>query len=280
MQEIIQYFNGNPIIYKLFLSFIILLVYIKLIRIANKVLFKTIKDNGIYYTTRKRLYYLHSVILLVIFIIIWSESRMDLTIYVGFISAGIAIALREIFTNIAALLIIVIQKPFEVGDRVIVNDRAGDVIDQKIFHFVIMEVTAKTDGEQCTGKIVHIPNNYIFLHAIANANKGFGYIWNEIEVRLTIDSEWEEAKAQLETIVKKHAEHLTEEAKNKVHEASKKYMLHSQNLNPIVYVTVKDGFIKLNMRYLTEPRTSKITEDTIWREILLYVKDNKAVKLA
>jgi small-conductance mechanosensitive channel len=101
--------------------------------VVDKVLFKTIKDNGMYYTTRKRLYYLHSVIILVIFIMLWSESRLDLTIYVGFISAGIAIALKEIFTNIAALLIIIIQKPFEV--------------------------------------------------------------------RLTIDSEWEEAKAQLETIV-------------------------------------------------------------------------------
>ncbi|WP_227938180.1 mechanosensitive ion channel domain-containing protein [Alkalihalobacillus deserti] len=280
MQEIIQYFNENPMIYKLLLSLFILLIYIKLIRIFNKLLFKTIKDNSLYYTTRKRLYYLHSVIILVIFIILWSESRLDLTIYVGFISAGIAIALREIFTNIVALLIIVIQKPFEVGDRVIVNDRAGDVIDQKIFHFVVMEVTAKTEGEQSTGKIVHIPNNYIFLYAVSNANKGFKYIWNEIEVRLTIDSEWEEAKAQLETIVNKHAQHITAEAKNKVHEASKKYMLHYQNLTPIVYINVEDGFIKLTIRYLTEPRESRITEDIIWNEILLYVKENKAIKLA
>jgi small-conductance mechanosensitive channel len=279
MQEIIQYFNENPIIYKLVLSVIILLIYIKLIRITNKLLFKTIKDNATYYTTRKRLYYLHSIILFVIFIILWSESRLDLTIYVGFISAGIAIALREIFTNIAALLIIVIQKPFEVGDRVIVNDRAGDVIDQKIFHFVVMEVTNKAEGEQSTGKIVHIPNNYIFLHAVSNANKGFGYIWGEIEVRLTLDSEWEEAKGQFEAILNKHTEHITGEATGRIQEASKKYMLQSQNLTPIVYVAVKDGFIKLTLRYLTEPRVSKMTEDIIWHEILLYVQENNEVKL-
>ncbi|QOY37000.1 mechanosensitive ion channel domain-containing protein [Anaerobacillus isosaccharinicus] len=280
MQGIIPYFSENPIIYKLVLSFIILVTYIYLIRISNKLLFKTIKDNGIYYTTRKRLYYLHSIILLVIFILIWSESRLDLTIYVGFISAGIAIALREIFTNIVALLIIVIQKPFEVGDRVIVNDRAGDVIDQKIFHFVVMEVTTKTEGAQSTGKIVHIPNNYIFLHPIANANKGFAYIWNEIEIRLTLDSEWEDAKAQFETILNKHTQHITIEAQEKVHEASKKYLLHYQNLSPIVYITVKDGFIKLTMRYLTEPRNARITEDCIWQEILIYTKEGKGIKLA
>ncbi|MFV8830082.1 mechanosensitive ion channel domain-containing protein [Alkalihalobacterium sp. APHAB7] len=67
---------------------------------------------------------------------IWSEARLDLTIYIGFISAGLAIALREIFTNIAALIIIVLQKPFEVGDRIYLNNSAGDVIDQKMFHFV------------------------------------------------------------------------------------------------------------------------------------------------
>ncbi len=280
MREIIQFFNENPIVYKLLLSFLILLIYLNLVRISNKLLFKTIKDNSLYYTTRKRLYYLHLVILTVIFIFLWSESRLDLTIYVGFISAGIAITLREIFTNIAALLIILIQKPFEVGDRIIINDRAGDVIDQKIFHFVVMEVTAKAEGGQSTGRIVHIPNNYIFLHAVSNANKGFEYIWNEIEVRLTFDSEWEEAKTKLETIVNKHTQHITAEAKDNLHEASKKYMLHYQNLTPIVYVTVKDGFIKLTMRYLTEPRKARITEDIIWREILQYAKENKAIKLA
>ena len=271
MQEVILYFNDNPIIYKSFLSLIILLIYIKLIRIINRLLFKTIKDNNLYYMTRKRLYYLHSVIIIVIFVILWSESRLDLTIYVGFISAGIAIALREIFTNLAALIIIVIQKTFEVGDRIMVNDRVGDVIDQKIFHFVIMEIS--------TGKVVHIPNNYIFLHPISNANKGFGYIWGEIEVRLTVESEWEVAKERFEIILNKHVYHIAAEATDKVREASKKYRIHDQNLNPKVYMAVKDGVIILTMRYLTDPRQSKVIEDRIWSEILLYVKGNDSVHL-
>ncbi|GAE25403.1 MscS Mechanosensitive ion channel [Halalkalibacter wakoensis JCM 9140] len=216
------------------------------------------------------------MILLVIFIILWSESRLDLTIYIGFISAGVAIALREIFTNIAALLIIVIQKPFEVGDRVVVNDRAGDVIDQKIFHFVVMEVA----NEQSTGKVVHIPNNYIFSHTVANSSKGFGYVWNEIEVRLTLDSKWEEAQKKLEAILNNHTEFITEEARGKMHEASKKYMLHAQDLTPLVLITVKDGHIKLMMRYLTDPRNLKETEDIVWREILELAQENESIKLA
>lgn len=280
MQEIVQYFYDNPIMYKLVLSIIILLTYLKLVSIINKLLFKTIKDNSTYYTTRKRLYYLHSVIVIVICVMIWSEARLDLTIYIGFISAGIAIALREIFTNIAALLIIVIQRPFEVGDRVVVNDRVGDVIDQMLFHFVVMEVTNKNAGEQTTGKIVHIPNNYIFLHPITNAHKGFAYIWNEIDVRFSMDSEWEEAKIQLENILNKHTENISIEAQNKLREASKKYLLHYQNLNPIVYVAGKEGHIKLTMRYLTDPRNSRMTEDAIWQEILQYAKGNEKVKLA
>ncbi|MCL7749595.1 mechanosensitive ion channel domain-containing protein [Halalkalibacter alkaliphilus] len=280
MQEVIHYFQANPIIYKACLSLVILLIYYKVVRLTNKLLHRTIKENSLYYVTRKRFYYLHSVILVVIFIMLWSEARLDLTIYVGFISAGIAIALREIFTNIAALLIIVIQKPFEVGDRVVVNDRAGDVIDQKIFHFVMMEVTSKAEGEQSTGKVVHIPNNYLFTHAVSNASKGFGYVWNEIDVRLTLDSEWEEAKAQFETILNKHTEHISTEARDKVQEASKKYMLHSQDLTPAVSVMVKDGYIKLTLRYLTEPRKLKMTEDIIWREVLECVKENEGVKIA
>ncbi|MFA9559036.1 mechanosensitive ion channel domain-containing protein [Evansella sp. AB-rgal1] len=279
MQEIITFLNENPIIYKFFISIVIFLIYIKLISFMNKLLFKVMKGNNAYYTTRNRLYYLHIAIMIVIIIMIWSEARLDLTIYIGFISAGIAIALREIFTNIAALLIILVQKPFEVGDRIFVNNSAGDVIDQKIFHFVVMEVVTSEKSNQSTGKVVHIPNNFIFLHPISNANKGFEYIWNEIEVRVTMDSDWAEAKEKFETILIEYTGKISEEAENKLREASVKYLLHYQELTPSVFISLQEGHIKLTLRYLSDPREVRTTEDFLWKQILQVSKDTEKFKL-
>lgn len=280
MNEMLIYLEENVIIQKLLISVGLLLLNFILTQIMSKILFKTIKTNSIYYTTRKKLYYFNTAILLVVIVFIWSESKLDLATYVGFISAGIAISLRELFTNMAAWLIIIFQKPFEVGDRITVNGIVGDVIDIKVFQTVLMEVSAPEQGQQSTGQIVHIPNNFLFLYGMANANKGFVYIWNEIEVRLTLDSPWEVAKRKLEEIINHHTLHLSKEAEENVIEASKRYMLHYTNLTPIVFVNVKEGYLYLTIRYLCEPRQARMTENLIWQEILTAFSETDEIKMA
>lgn len=276
---IMDYFQDSTIGSKLLVSVIILIIILILIKSINKLLFKTLKDNATYYTTKKRFTYMFVILYFIAISILWSSSKIDLTLYIGFISAGIAISLRELFTNMVAWLIIIVQKPFEVGDRIMVNGRSGDVIDMKLFHFVVMDVNEKNLGQQSTGWISHIPNNYIFIHQLTNANKGFSYVWHEISVMITIDSHWQVAREKFLEIITKHSAYLTDEAENEVYKASRKYMLYYKNLTPIVYVSVKEGHMILVLRYLCEPRQTRITEDLIWRDILEYCENEEHISL-
>ncbi len=279
MEAIFTYLKNNPNAVKLLFSVAFLMIHLLILKVLTSVLFRTIKDNAVYYTTRKRFLYLLSLFYIFMLILIWSGSRLDLTTYVGFISAGIAIALREIFTNIAAWLIIVTQKSFEVGDRIRFLDTCGDVIDIRLFHFIIMEVSSKAEGEQSTGRVVHVPNNYIFLHPMSNANKGFEYIWHEIEVKMPMDVSPDAATEVLKGILDKYALHQSVEAKEKVALASKRYQIQYNNLTPIVYLKVKEGAFYFYMRYLCEPRQARVTEDIIWRDLIAIAAENDAIEL-
>lgn len=275
----IEFFQSNVTAQKALISIVLVLINILSVQIMSKILFKAIKETSTYYNLRKRFYYLFTVIMLIMIYFVWSESNNNLMTYMGFISAGIAIALREIFTNIAAWFIIVFQKPFEVGDRIHVNGITGDIIDIRLFQIVLVEVSSKEFGEQSTGRIVHLPNNFLFLHAVTNANRGFEYIWNEIEVHITLESDWEMAKELLMEIINRHSLHLTKEAEEKLYEASKKYMIYYHNLTPIVYLNVKPGYIELNIRYLCEPRQARVTENQIWQDILVAFKNEGDIHL-
>ena len=279
MQIIFDFFSTNTTAQKALASVVLIVVNILAVQIMSKILFKTIKDTTTYYNLRKRFYYLFTVILFIMIYLVWSESNTNIMTYMGFISAGIAIALREIFTNIAAWFIIIFQKPFEVGDRIHVNSITGDIIDIRLFQIVLVEVSSKEYGEQSTGRIVHVPNNFLFTHAVTNANKGFEYIWNEIEVRIALDSNWAVAKQILFDIINVHSLHLTNEAEEKLYEASKKYMIYYHNLTPIVYLNVKPGYIELNVRYLCEPRQARVTENQIWQDILNAFKEQGDIQL-
>src|SRR5207247_865051 len=86
------------------------------------------------------------------------------------------------------------RRPFEVGDRVQIGPHAGDVIDLGLFQFTLNEIGAWVNADQSTGRIIHVPNGKVFTDPVANYNKGFRYIWNEVPVVVTFESDWRKAK--------------------------------------------------------------------------------------
>ena len=64
----------------------------------------------------------------------------------------------------------------------------------RIFMFTLMEIGNWVDADQSTGRVIHIPNGKVFKEVLANYSKGFQYIWNEIPVLVTFESNWKKAK--------------------------------------------------------------------------------------
>lgn len=134
---------------------------------------------------------------MIVIIELWSGSFVSFSTYFGLLSAGLAIALKDLVINIAAWGFIPARWPFEVGDRIEIGQISGDVIDQRIFQFTLMEIGNWVKGDQSTGRIIHIPNQQVFTMPLANYNKGFQYIWNELNIVVTFESNWEKAKKLL-----------------------------------------------------------------------------------
>ncbi len=230
--------------------------------------FRYTKDVNIRYRWKKTSGHLAVLLGIIIIGWVWLREIKHITAFLGLFSAGIAIALKDLIVNIAGWTFIIWRKPFGVGDRIEIGEHAGDVIDLRIFQFTILEIGNWVDGDQSTGRIIHIPNGKVFNETLANYSKGFQYIWNEIPVMITFESNWEKAKEILLTIANNHAKHLSESAKQKVKEASEKFMISYSHLTPIVYTSVKDSGIMLTIRYLCAPRGRRSSLQSIWEDIL------------
>ncbi len=175
---------GDKIIWTLVWLITIILIN----KLINRILYKAIKIPSKYYILKKRMNYLTSFIFFLMILFIWSDTTSNLTTYIGLLSAGIAIALKEFFVNIAAWLFIAFKKPFDVGHRVLIGEQRGDVIDIRVFQFSLMEVSSEKEGEQSTGRIIDVPNYYVLTFPVITYTKGFEYIWNEINVLITFES--------------------------------------------------------------------------------------------
>ncbi|MFH1964881.1 MAG: mechanosensitive ion channel family protein, partial [Acidobacteriota bacterium] len=211
---------------------------------------------------------------------VWVEAFGEMGAFLGLLSAGIAIALKDPLTNIAGWLFIIVRQPFSAGDRIQIGNQSGDVIDIRLFQFTILEIGNWVDADQSTGRIIHVPNGKIFLEPQANYSKGFKFIWHEIPVLITFESSWEKAKKILLEIVISETVHLSNKAAQEIKEASKKYLIFFKHLTTTVYTTVKDSGILLTLRFLCDPRERRGKEQAIWESILREFAKHPDIDLA
>ncbi len=201
---------------------------------------------------------------------IWATAFEKFGAFLGLMAAGLAIALKDPLTNLFGWVFILFRKPFVVGDRVQIGEHTGDVIDIRLFQFTILEIGNWVDADQSTGRIIHLPNGKVFMEAQANFSSGFEYIWNEIPVIITFESNWKEAKKILEKVINDYSKDIGIKAKKEIREASKNYMIYYHHLTPIVYTSVKENGVRLTIRYLCNPRQRRGSENEIWQEILTH----------
>ena len=261
-------FTYSSIQVKFIATFIAILVFIFIRRFVLKIVFKKTDDALIRYRWQKTSSYIIYVFALIVIGRIWFKGIQSIATYLGLLSAGVAIALKDPLTNITGWFFILSRTPFAVGDRIQVGAHSGDVIDINFFKFTLMEIGHWGEGEQSSGRIIHIPNGKVFTETLANYGKGFKYIWNEVPVLVTFESDWKKAKKILNQISIKHAEHVSKAAARKFKETSKLFMMYKPDFNPQVYTKVEDSGILLTIRYLCNPRKRRITSQMIWEDIL------------
>jgi small-conductance mechanosensitive channel len=259
--------------------FTIALVFV-LRRVSRRVLARAIADTSTRYLANKGVAYGLGVIGLIALLRIWTDGMTGMATYLGLASAGLAIALQDPLTNLAGWLFIIIRSPFSVGDRIQIGSHVGDVVDIRIFRTILLEIGNWVHADQSTGRLIHVPNGWVFKNTVASYDQAFGYIWNELELTLTFESNWKKAKDVLTRTVSDHAEKLTVDAQERLLAAAEHYHIKFAKLTPVVWTSVADSGIRLTMRYLCRPRERRSSASEIWESVLESLEGMPDVDLA
>lgn len=279
--QIAEFLRQSPITTYQIIASLVVIFIIWLIRfIAMRFVNRKIKNPALQYKWRKNLTYIAVFIGFLIVGNIWFEGLQSVATFLGLLSAGIAIALKDPVTDLAGWLFLLWRKPFDVGDRIQVGDVKGDVIDMRIFKFTLLEIGNWVHADQSTGRVIHVPNHNVFTESLANYTSDFEFIWNEIPVLITFESNWEKGKEILQKISEEHLADFIDQAKQQVSKAQKSYLIHYNYLTPIVYTDVRDSGICLIIRHLTNPRQRRGISQSIWEDILRAFHEDDELELA
>jgi len=220
------------------------------------------------YVWRKGTTYVTTIVGILLIGRIWFAAVGSLATVLGLIGAGLAIALKDPVTNLAGWIFILWRRPFRVGDRVQIGAQAGDIIDLRLFQFTMLEIGNWVDADQSTGRILHIPNGKVFTEPTANYTAGFPFIWNELPVLVTFESNWRAAREILLDLARRHAGEFATGAERDILAASRQYMIFYSTLQPTVYTSVLDSGVLLTIRYACEVRQRRGTAAALWEDVL------------
>ncbi|MCO5207156.1 MAG: mechanosensitive ion channel family protein [Anaerolineae bacterium] len=265
---------------KLFYTALIILLLMLVRFVVTRVVARRTDNPATIYAWRKGVEYVGLVIGLLLISRVWFTGSGSFVTYLGLLSAGLAIALQDPITNLIGWLFIVSRRPFEMGDRIEIDGVAGDVVDIRYFQFTLLEIRNWVDADQSTGRLVHVPNRLIFSHPVASFTGAFEFIWNEINVLITFESDWRLAKRLLQEIAERHSAEMIADARSEVRKAALRIPVRYDNLSSRVYTKVLDSGVLLTIRHVCNPRHRRAAVEMYWEDILDMIAEHDSIDLA
>jgi small-conductance mechanosensitive channel len=236
---------------------------------------KYIADNERYYMTNKVINFVNFAIILLIVLFSFIENADYLVTVLGFASAGIAIAMKDLFMSMLGWFVIVLGGSIHVGDRVKVKKDGvvyvGDVLDISILRITIHEDITLTSymENRRSGRVIFIPNNYVFTSLISNySHSGLKTVWDGIDINITYDSNHKKAAHITKEVVKKYSKGYTEITRKQLNKLRDRYSLRNTNVDPRVFTFIEPYGIRISSWYLTNAFATLTLRSTISTEIL------------
>ena len=193
----------------------------------------------------------------------------SLLTFLGIVLAGLAIALQQPVTNMFAWAFIVARRPYELGHRIQIGDTIGDVVDIRLFQTSLLELNEWVASDQPTGRIVHVPNGRVFTELQYNYTIGVPYIWDELPVLITFESDWQKAKRLLIEIVDRSVP-LDERLSNAdLRRVGMEFHIGEIQGEPEVFTSVLDSGVALTLRYTVRPELRRSRAQLVWEAILV-----------
>jgi len=261
-------FELTPATIKMLTSVAIALVIYIIMLIIIKVVNRNVADLKRRHSARKVTLYTATILAIATISSLWIKDIRTVSVVISVMGAGLVVALGDLFLSLAGWFLILFRRPYDAGDRVEIGDIKGDVIDIRLFQTSLLEIGNWVKEDQSTGRVVHISNSALFKKPVFNYTKGFEFLWDEVKIVVTFETNWKKAEEIMTRHAQKEAEKVSKEVAKRIKKMAERYFIFYDKLTPIVYVKTVENGIELSLRYLTEAKRRREFQDSINRNIL------------
>ncbi len=211
------------------------------------------------------------VFLLVVFFL---EDLKAIATVMGIVGAAVVIALQDLCSSFAGWFVIVASRKVRVGDRVEIGGRRGDVVDVQMLRTTLVELNNWLGIDEPTGRILVIPNSFIFKEPLLNYSHVHPYIWGKLDITVTYETPALEARAVLLRALTEETAALFAAAEQGHAQMERKYGAAWGMREPRLHTVIDVSGVTFSLFYVTHYRHNSSTRTRIMERILLeFAKD-------
>lgn len=265
----------------------IILFFILLILVVKYLVRRYLSDNERFYIINKALNFTFFTLMIIILLFAYIENVSYLVTILGFASAGIAIAMKDWFMSLMGWLTIMFGGAVHVGDRVkFVRggvEYVGDIVDISLLRMTMHEDVTLTTSmiNRRAGRIIFIPNNFIFTDMIANySHAGLKTVWDGIDLVVTFDSDIHKASSIAKEVAKKYSKGYTDITRKQLNKLRSQYSMKNTNVEPRIFTLIEPYGMKISIWYLTNSYATLTLRSTISAEVIDRIQAEEGISLA
>jgi small-conductance mechanosensitive channel len=199
--------NKTPVtLFSLLMFLVIIILFFIFSRILNRILLNRVLSrmhikDGLRYTLIRFNHYLIVIIGFIVAFQFVGINLSGLAVIFGLLSVGIGFGLQNVTSNFVSGLILLVERPIKIGDRVTIGDTEGDV----------MEINMRSTTIRTLNNIAYIVPNQEFISSnVVNWSHGDPRIRLDIKVGVSYDSDLDLVIAVLKQVADENPDVLKE----------------------------------------------------------------------
>jgi small-conductance mechanosensitive channel len=160
-----------------------------------------------------------------------------------------------------------------------IADNSGDIIDIGFFYTRLLEIGNWIHGDQYSGRILQFPNAQIFGAGVFNYTRDFQYIWDEVALNVTYDSNLDAATRIMLDAGNRYTHDFMSGAEQQLHRMQQYFLVPDFELKPQVYLHVTTNWVGLSMRYVVDPKKRRSAASFLYSKIFDEVRKRDDIQI-
>ena len=195
----------------------------------------------------------------------------------GIVGFAVTFALQQPLFSLIGWFYIMVKRPYQVGDRIAIEDSKGDVVEVDFFVTTLWEINGElVSSNQPSGRIITLPNSVVLSSHVKNyTREDFPFVWNELAVQVAYETDLAFAQQEMVAVAD---DLIGDEMADRIQEYRERLAETPVELEvrdkPAVNIVQKESWVELRLRYLVHPRTGQRIRNELYERILARFNEN------